>query len=543
MMKGLTLTQREQGRLQTLNLVLEGKMGVGEAAYVLGLSERHTWRILSEYRKDGAAALGHGNRNRLPPNATSPIVKARVIALACDRYQGVNHTHLTELLAKREFISLSRSTVRRFLVDAGIPSPRHRQLPRHRCRRERMPQEGMLVQIDGSHHRWLEERGPWLTLLLAVDDATGSVPYALFREQEDTAGYFRLMTGIIKGRGIPLALYSDRHIVFRRPVPANDTVESLPSDKVEPTQFGRAIRELGVTQVFAHSPEAKGRVERANGTFQDRLVSELRLSGASNINEANSFLEEFLPRFNERFGVPASEPEPAYRPVNPDLDVAAALCFKEGRKVANDNTVQYKGQTIQIFPGNGRSSYARTHVEVQERLDGQLMVYYRGKLIAPGEAPPLATSLRTRANVELENGSESMLATTCPELEEPENDSAISEPQSRIIWYEDSEMKHIHRELVKAGMERARQQGKRIGRPRVTERPEFQQRFVAVIQRIGLGGLSRRQAAKELAIGYATLKRLLDKQIQLADTSTGELSVGATAANCDDGNDDAGVLY
>jgi hypothetical protein len=136
-----------------------------------------------------------------------------------------------------------------------------------------------------------------------------------------------------------------------------------------------------------------------------------------------------------------------------------------------------------------------------------------------------------------------MLATTCPELEEPENDSAISEPQSRIIWYEDSEMKHIHRELVKAGMEQARQQGKRIGRPRVTERPEFQQRFAAVIHRIVPGGLSRRQVAKELAIGYATLKRLLDKQIQLVNTSAGECSVGAAIANCDDGNEDAGVLY
>jgi len=542
-MKGLTLTQREQGRLQTLNLVLEGKMGVGEAAYVLGLSERHTWRILSEYRKGGAAALGHGNRNRLPSNATSPIVKAQVIALACERYQGVNHSHLTELLEKREFISLSRSTVRRFLVDAGIPSPRHRRPPRHRYRRERMPQEGMLVQIDGSHHRWLEERGPWLTLILAVDDATGSVPYALFREQEDTAGYFQLMTGIIKGRGIPLALYSDRHTVFRHPVPVNDTVESLPLDKAKPTQFGRAMRELGVTQVLAHSPEAKGRVERANGTFQDRLVSELRLSGASNINEANSFLEAFLPRFNERFGVPASDPEPAYRPVAPDLDVAAALCFKERRKVANDNTVQYKGQTIQIFPGNGRSSYARTHVEVQERLDGQLVVYYRGKIIVPGEASPLAISLRARANAALENGSEEMLSSSFPENEETENDSAINKPQSRIIWYEDSEMKRIHRDLVKAGMEQARQRGKRIGRPRVTERPEFQQRFADVIQRIGPGRLSRRQAAKELSIGYATLKRLLDKQIQPADTIVGELPVGAAIANYGDGNDDAGVLY
>ena len=158
-MEGLTLTQREQGRLQTLNLVLEGRMGVKEAAYILGLSERHTWRILAAYRKEGAAVLSHGNRGCRPSNATSPMVQAKVIALAHERYQGVNHTHLTELLEEREDLLLSRSTVRRLLVKAGLPSPRHRRSPRHRCRRVRMPQEGMLLQVDGSYHRWLEDRG------------------------------------------------------------------------------------------------------------------------------------------------------------------------------------------------------------------------------------------------------------------------------------------------------------------------------------------------------------------------------------------------
>ena len=203
-MRGLTLTQKEQGRLQTLNLVLGGRMGVVEAAYVLGLSERHTWRILAAYRKVGAAALSHGNRGCRPTSATSPMVQAKIITLVRERYQGVNHTHLTELLAEREDVVLSRSTVRRLLVDAGLPSPRHRRPPRHRCRRVRMPQGGMLLQVDGSYHRWLEGRGPWFTLLLAVDDATGTVPYALFWDREDTEGYFRLMTGIVQRRGIPL---------------------------------------------------------------------------------------------------------------------------------------------------------------------------------------------------------------------------------------------------------------------------------------------------------------------------------------------------
>ncbi len=509
-MKGLTLTTKEQTRLFIMNGVLERQWTVAEAAEVLGVSERHTWRLLSAYRMEGAAALAHGNRGRSPLNTTPPMVQAQVVALVRDRYSGVNHTHLTELLAEREGIALSRSTVRRLLLGSGLTSPRRRRPPCHRYRRARMPQDGMLVQIDGSHHRWLGEHGPWLTLLLAVDDATGTVPYALFREQEDTEGYFRLMKGIIQRRGIPLALYSDRYFVFCYSKPAKATGEASIIDRDKPTQFGRAMKELGVTQVFARSPEAKGRIERANGTFQDRLVAELRLAGASTLEEANSILESFLPRFNERFGVPAAQPEPVYRPVDPGLDIDGVLCFKELRKVAKDNTVQYHRQTLQIFPGPDRRSYARSRVEVQERLDGRLLVCYRGTILTPEEAPPLATSLRAKA--ESEDGFSTALTTLCPELENTEDHPLTPEPKSGIMWYEDSELKCKHRELVRAGMERARQGGKHIGRPRVSERPEFAQRFAFAVERMSLGVLSRRQAAKELAIGYATLKRLLDTQ-------------------------------
>jgi len=497
-----------------MNLVLEGRMGVGEAAYVLGLSERHTWRILASYRKQGATALAHGNRGCRPTNATSEETRQLVITLASTRYAGFNHTHLTELLAEREGVTLARSTVRRLLVGAGIPSPRHRRPPCHRCRRERMPQEGMLVQVDGSHHRWLEERGPWLTLLLAVDDATGKVPYALFREQEDTEGYFRLMTGIVQQCGIPLAIYSDRHTVFRRPSPTGETLETSIANNRKPTQFGRAMKELGVTQVFAHSPEAKGRVERTNGTFQDRLVSELCLAGASTIGEANSILEAFLPRFNKCFGVPAAESKPAYRPVDPEIDIDGVLCVKEQRRVAKDNTVPYYSHTLQLFPGTERTSFARARVEVQERLDGRLLVYYQGKILTPGEAPPLAAFLRARADAVPEKEFAMALTPSCPEPGELEDAAGTREPQPRVIWYEDSAMKHIHRELVKAGMERAREQGKRIGRPRVNERVDFPHRFAAISQRTESGELSRRRAARELGIGYATLKRLLDARLQ-----------------------------
>ena len=390
-MKGLTLTTKEQNRLQTLNGVLERHWPMREAAKVMGVSERQGWRILAAYRKEGAAALAHGNRGRTPTNATPLAIQQQVVAMAKERYSGVNHTHLAELLAEREGITLSRSTLRRLLTGAGMPSPRRGKSPRHRYRRQRMPQEGMLLQLDGSHHTWLESRGPWLTMLLAIDDATGTVPYALFREQEDTLGYFELLRGIINRCGIPLGVYTDRDSVFHVVRGASNGFGSL-------TQFGRALRELGITHVIAHSPEAKGRVERANGTFQDRLVAELRLSGASTITEANLVLWDFLPRFNQRFGVPAAQPGQVYRSISMGMDIEGILCTKERRRVARDNTVQYRQRNLQLFPDADKLNYAGAYVEIQERLDGRILACYKGKILTPQDAPPLAATLRAQAN-------------------------------------------------------------------------------------------------------------------------------------------------
>ncbi len=495
-MKGLTLTEREQTRLQILNRLAAQRIATHEAATILGLSERHTWRMLAAYRKEGAAALAHGNRGCRPRNAVAKEIRQRVITLARTRYEGFNHTHLTEILAEREGLMLTRSTLRGILLSAGLPSPRYRRPPRHRYRRQRMPQEGMLLQLDGSYHAWLEDRGPWLTLLLAVDDATGTVPYGVFREREDTQGYFTLMKGIVTRHGIPLGVYTDRHSIFRSVRPRLEG-DSGTLDR-KPTQCGRALRELGVTQVFAHSPEAKGRVERANGTFQDRLVAELRLAGATTLTEANDVLGEFLPRYNTRFGVPPAQAGSAYRVPDAGLDIDGVLCLKERRRVARDNTVQYHGRTLQLFPHSDRPSYAGARVEVQERLDGRILVSYRGTVLTPQEAPPLAASLRAQAYAVPESAAP------------PEPPPPIRKRPSPVTWYEDSELKRRHRELVVEGMERARQLGKRIGRPPVTERDGFPQHFAAVAERIGSGGLSLRQAAKELEVGFATLKRLLD---------------------------------
>ena len=359
-----------------------------------------------------------------------------------------------------------------------------------------------MLQLAGSYHAWLEERGPWLTLLLAVDDATGTVPYALFREREDTRGYLSLLQGIIEGKGIPLSVYTDGHAVFQSRNPGQDSVWEGKAGK--PTQCSRALGELGITRISAHSPEAKGRVERANGTFQDRLVAELRLAGAGTLSEANEVLEGFLPRFNQRFGVPPAEPELAYRPLDPELDLCGVLCFKEQRRVARDNTVQYHRKTLQLFPGLDRPSYAGSRVEVQERLDGRVLVKCGDEVLTPYQAPPLAAELRSYIT-----SPPVVPYVLDPIPEKPRVPKPPGPLAGETNWYEDPGRKKLHRDLVRAGMERARQSGKRIGRPRVSDEPGFEETFSRVVERIETGALSPRKAAEELEISYRTFKRLL----------------------------------
>ena len=244
----------------------------------------------------------------------------------------------------------------------------------------------MLIQIDGSYHRWLGKDGPQFTLLLAVDDATGTVVNALFCELESTRSYFLLLDGLIRRRGIPLALYVDRHAVFKH-TPSVETAAA-------PTQFSRAMDELGIQLIFALSPQAKGRVERAAGTFQDRLVSELRLSGATTIDDANRVLGGFLPRFNSRFKVPAQELEVAYRVVDEGMCLKKVLCFKYRRRVAKDNTVRYRWRTLQLLPGTDRPTYAGAAVDVLEGMDDSLAVQHEGCDIPSQEAPPRPSVLR-----------------------------------------------------------------------------------------------------------------------------------------------------
>ena len=396
-MKGLMLTTREQKRIQVLNGVTAGEVTVEVAAALMEVSERHAWRLLAGYRKEGASAIAHGNRGRKPSTTTDTDTQQRVRELAEGPYTGFNHTHLTKMLAEREDIHLSRSTIRRILLAEGVRSPRRRKTSRCYSRRERYPQEGMLLQIDGSHHDWLEGRGPRLTLIGAVDDATGTVPFALFRHQEDAHGYMLMLREIIDRHGVPLALYSDRHGIFQRSPKEPESLAEQLRGRRAPTQFGRALQELDIQLILAHTPQAKGRIERVWGTFQGRLTAEMRLAGVSTIEHANRVLADFIRRYNQEFSVAPAQQGSAYRQLPDGVCLDGVLCFKYLRTVANGNTVHFGSATLQLLADDHRASYARADVEVQERLDGSIVVAYQGRTLAAEPAPPGPVELRARS--------------------------------------------------------------------------------------------------------------------------------------------------
>ena len=483
------MTQREQARLQVLNSLLAEHMTLDQAATLMGVTTRHTRRILAAYRELGAAAVAHGHRGRRPPNATPEPVATAVVHLARTRYAGANHTHLSELLSERDGIDIGRTTLRRILVNAGLSSPRRRRPPKHRVRRQRMPREGMLIQMDGSHHPWLGDQAPPFTLLIAVDDATGTVVDALFCEKEDAHSYFVLIQGLVQRCGIPVALYTDRHGVFRHTPGCG-----LPG---MPTQFSRAMEELGIQMIFALSPQAKGRVERMGGTFQDRLVTELRLASAGSIMEANRVLEQFLPRFNQRFRVPPQHPEPAFRPLDPELCLEQVLCFKHRRSVARDNTVRFQLHTLQLLPGPERHSYAGAAVEVLEGLAGRLSVRHEGRILAAHEAPPSPVFLR--------DGHGRSAPVPVP----PSGANGLGERWTAALEPLDSRAEEEKDQW--AITDSAATVGK--PKPASPRKPTFLQRERwKAIQKARRKGLSLRAIERELGIHRATIRNYLDAE-------------------------------
>jgi transposase len=387
----VTLTMKEQHKLKMVIDYEAGKIRAQRAAEILGISKRQFRRLVAAYRQRGIAALAHGNRGRVPANRIPEEVRQEILRLAKKTYQDYNDCHFTEELAEQpEPIVVSRSTLRRIRRTAGQGSPRKRRAAEHHGHRERYPQVGMLLQTDGSRHDWLEGRGPWLTLVGMIDDANSEIPGAVFREEEDAAGYFLVLEQVCLSKGMPQSIYADQHAIFQSP--SQPSVEQELSGDLPRTQFGRLVDELGIQLIAARSPQAKGRIERLWGTLQDRLVKELRKAGASDLESANQVLATYLPKFNARFQVEAAQPGSAYVPWPAEHSPTSYFCFKYTRTVTNDNTISFNKHRLQIPPGPQRKSYAKARVNLHHYLDGSLAIFYQGQHLATFQpatsAPP-----------------------------------------------------------------------------------------------------------------------------------------------------------
>ena len=421
MKERLTLNRKEQIRLMVLGRMERREIGVNGAASILEVSERQAWRVLAAYRKEGAEGLVHGNRGRRPANVLPVLVREKVATLAQDKYAGFNQSHLTEKLDEKEDTHLSRSSVRRILLEKGIRSPRKHRATLHRRRRERYPREGMLLQTDGSPHDWLEERGPKLCLIGAIDDATNNVPYAIFCDQETTEGYMRMLKEIVARQGIPAALYHDRHSIFEISKNTSPSFEDQLSGKEPKSQFGRLLDELGIDSISANSPQAKGRIERLWGTFQDRLTSELRLSRSETIEEANIILGQFIPDYNRRFAIPARETETAYVKPDDQFNPEEYFCLKYERTVGKDNVVRYEQQRLQIMPSAKRTSFAGCKVQINLRLDGTMAIYYQGQALESCPAPKEAPVLRKRIPVSIRHADTELVGSVSLQRPTPDH--------------------------------------------------------------------------------------------------------------------------
>ena len=390
----MLLTMREINRLRVLQGYMDGKILLEEAARILKRSVRSVYRLLAKVREKGPEGVLHGNRNKVSPRRVPESVRKKVIELAMGKYRDINDTHLCEILRKAEGIGMGRETLRGILRKEGIPSKRKVKRRKYRSRRERKEAFGMMLQIDASPHDWLQGRGPWLTLVGAKDDATGYV-WAHFEEAETTWGYLDLMGEVISTHGVALSLYADRHSIFH--TTREPTIIEQLKDVVPLTQFGRAMEELGISVLKAWTPQAKGRIERQWGVFQDRLVGEVRLAGASTLEQAREVLKPFLKDYNQRFCCLPKQAAAVFRKAPPKALLHNILCLKETRMVKKDHTVSFDGFVLQIPFCRKYPCIADRQVDVRQYRDGHLEIGYRGSIVARFSSEAMRRLLNIRS--------------------------------------------------------------------------------------------------------------------------------------------------
>ncbi len=362
--------QRELKRLHVIEKVLEKVLKQVEAAEILSLSLRQIGRIVKRIRIEGEKGIIHRSRGK-PSNRRIPSkIRNRVIKLYQRQYEDFGPTLAAEKLLERDGIRISDETLRMWLLETG-DWRKIRRLKKHRRWRERKAREGEMVQMDGSHHDWFEGRGPWCVLMGYIDDATGKV-FGRFYEYEGTIPAMDSFKRYTKRHGLPLSVYLDKHTTYKSTAKAS--IEEQLNGTEALSEFERALKELGVEVIHANSPQAKGRIERLFRTFQDRLIKEMRLRGIRTIEEANDFLEEYLPLYNRRFAVYAKEGDDLHRSVGKGVDLDGILCLKTQRTLRNDFTVAHNKKLYQV-----EDKLRGTKVMVQDRLDGSLVMTYRGQ--------------------------------------------------------------------------------------------------------------------------------------------------------------------
>jgi transposase len=377
-METISMSGRERKRLVVMTQVRAGKVRLRAAADLLDVSYRQMKRLWSRYQAEGDRGLVHGLRGKRSNRRSESSLREQVLARYAESFADYGPTLAAESLAE-EGIEVSVTTLRRWLSQAELWQ-RKRVRKQHRRRRARKEFLGELVQMDGSHHNWFEGRREWAVLMVMIDDATGRI-FARFFEEETLEAAFEMLQRYTALHGLPLGLYVDRAGIYR--ADREPTEAEILAGKEPQTQFGRAMKQLDVRLILARSPQAKGRVERMNGTLQDRLVKALRQRGISDLASANEFLErEFLAPFNAKFGKPAAQPADMHRAVAKEVDLARVLAVHEERVVQNDWTLRWQNGFLQL--GRASGVQPKDRVEVCVQLDGRVRLFARDRELSYG---------------------------------------------------------------------------------------------------------------------------------------------------------------
>lgn len=363
----ITMKQKELKQLHVIHKVLEGSLSQKQAAEVVSLSERQIRRIVKRIEAEGDKGIQHRSRGKESNRRLSEKLVARVVHLYQEKYQGFGPTLMSEKLLELEGIEVSKETVRRWLIAAG-QWQKGRKVRTHRQWRERKHCFGEMLQLDGSHHDWFEGRRPKCVLMAYIDDATSKV-YGRFYEYEGTIPAMDSFRRYIRKHGIPMSVYMDKHTTYK------STAEPSIEDEINGTkplsEFGRALTELAVEIIHAHSPQAKGRIERLFNTLQDRLVKEMTLRGINTIDEANRNLDSYLSAHNKRFAVKSKEQDDLHRDIPKGLNLDKILCIRTERTLRNDFTIAHDGKLYQI-----QEPIKSKKVLVEERTDGKMLITY-----------------------------------------------------------------------------------------------------------------------------------------------------------------------